>query len=103
MARKRYSATAARQRARSAHRWGVYTLAGALLLFMVGAGVVSQMLWASAAPEPAAAPAASTASPATNTAGEFRVAGNDDSAQTLNLYGGRDAVRWWKRGMGCRR
>ena len=89
MARKRYSATAARQRARSAHRWGVYTLAGALLLFMVGAGVVSQMLWASAAPEPAAAPAASTASPATNTAGEFRVAGNDDSAQTLSLYGGQ--------------
>ena len=89
MAKKRSRSTAAaRQRIGPATPWRVYTLAGALLLFMVGGVAVSQMLWAEATPERAAAPAVSAASPAPNTAGASPVAGNDDGARTLNLYGG---------------
>ena len=88
MARKRYRPAAARKGIRPAAPWRVYTLAGALLLFMVGAGVVSQLLSAAASPEPAAVPAAPTAPAATNRAGASPGSSEANSARTLNLYGG---------------
>ena len=57
---KRRSTAAARKDARPAIPWRVYTLAGALLLFMVGGAVAAaQLLWASATPEPAVSDALS--------------------------------------------
>ena len=89
MAKKRSrSAAAAREGARPATPWRVYTLAGALLLFMVGAVAASQLLWASATPEPNAAPAVSAVPLPANGKVVSNAVGGDDSAQTLNLYGG---------------
>ena len=77
MPKKRSKSTAARQRA----TWRVYALAGALLLFMLGGVVASQLLWASATPEPAVSDALSPVPlPANGEAG-------DNSAHALNLYG----------------
>ena len=87
MAKNRSRSTTARNRIRPAHRCGVYLVA-AMLLSLGVTVAVSQLLWAEAAPEPAAAPAVSTASPATNTAGANPAPAGDDSMQTLNLYGG---------------
>ena len=59
------------------------------MLLLLGVTVAAaQMLWASAAPEPAAAPAVPTAPPAANSAQVSPAPGGDNSARTLNLYGG---------------
>ena len=88
MAKKRSRSTAAaRNRIRPAHRWGMYLVPAMLLLLGVTVAA-AQMLWASATPEPAAAPAVSNTSPAANGEVVSNAPGGDNSAQTLNLYGG---------------
>ena len=87
MAKKRSRSTTARNRIRPAQRWGVYLVAAMLLLLGVTV-VAAQMLWASASPEPNAAPAVSTASPAANSEVVGNAPAGDAGAQTLNLYGG---------------
>ena len=84
---KRRSTAAARKRARPADRWGAYMVAVTLLLMGVTVAA-SQVLWAGVTPEPAAAPAVSTASPAANGEVVGNAPAGDNSAQTLNLYGG---------------
>ena len=84
MTKGRSTAAAARKGVRPAHRWGVYLVAAMLLLLGVTVAV-SQLLWAEAAPEPAAA---SAAPPPTNSAQVSPAPAGADGAQTLNLYGG---------------
>ena len=87
MARKRYRASAARKGSRLAHRWGVYLVAATLLLLGV-AGVSSQLLSASATPEPAVSDALSAVPLPANGEVVGNAPAGDDGARTLNLYGG---------------
>ena len=87
MPKKRVRPSAVRQRTKPAHRWGAYLVAAMLLLLGVTVAA-AQMSWASATPEPAAAPAVSNTSPAANSAQVSPAPAGDDGARTLNLYGG---------------
>ena len=87
MAKKRPRFAAARNRIRPAYRWGAYLVAAMLLLLGVTVAA-SQMLWASASPAPTVSSTESITSPAANGEVVSRAVGGDDSAQTLNLYGG---------------
>ena len=84
---KKRSKTAARKGAGPASRWGAYLVVAMLLLLSVTVAA-SQLLWAEATPEPAAAPAVSTASHAANGEAVSNAPAGDNRAQTVNLYGG---------------
>ena len=85
---KKHSKATARKRIRPAIPWRVYTLAGTLLLFMVGCVVASQLLWASATPETEVSPPASITSPTAKGEAVSNAPAGDNTARTLNLYGG---------------
>ena len=87
MAKKRSRSTAARKGARRATPWRAYLVAGMLLL-VVSAVAASQLLWASATPEPAVSDALSAVPLPANGEVLSNAPAGDNSAQTLNLYGG---------------
>ena len=88
MAKKRSRpSVAARKRARLAHRWGAY-LVGALLLLLGVTVAASQLIWASATPEPAVSGALSAVPLPANGEAVGKAPAGDNSARTLNLYGG---------------
>ena len=87
MPRKRSKSTAARQRAKHAALRTAYLVAAMLLLLGVTV-TAAQMLWASATPEPAVSGALSAVPLPANGEAVGNAPGGDNSAQTLNLYGG---------------